>query len=138
MKLFFATALLLLISCRDKTAVPEGILPVAKMTDVMWDVMLADGLVASRYPTVPDSQKLDTSTLLYQQIAKAHNTTQQQLKQSLRFYESRPDLLQLIIDSLQKRAALPPAAYNNSDSQTAKKDSLSRKLFKKAIVRPPA
>lgn len=136
MRVFFSAFILLVASCRNKTAIPEGVLPVAKMTEVVWDLMLADGLVTSRYPTANDGLKLDTSVVLYQQIAAAHRTTQQQLKQSLRFYESRPDLLQAIIDTLQKRATLPPAAYRSDSTQAVKKDSPSRKLFKNPMVRP--
>jgi hypothetical protein len=136
MRLFFAILSLSLFSCDSKTAVPAGVLPAAQMTDVLWDVMLADGLVSYRYPSAREADKLDTSVVLYQQIAKAHGTTQQQLKKSLQFYESRPDLLQVIIDSLQKRSMTPAAAFN-ADTGRLKKDSLSRKLFRKPMV-PPA
>jgi hypothetical protein len=128
MRFFAAVFLLFLFSCRSKTAVPEGIIPVEKMTGVMWDLALADALVNHRYPTGIEAKKLDTSMVVYQQVAKAHGTTQRQLKQSLRFYEGRPDLLQIIIDSLQKRTLLPVAAY--------KKDSVSRKLFKNPMTSP--
>lgn len=135
MRLFFAVLLLPFFSCRSKTAVPEGILPVARMTDLLWDVMLADALVSNRYPTAADAKKLDTSVILYQQITKAHGTTQQQFKKSLQFYESRPDLLQRIIDSLQKRSTIPAIAYKH-DSTNQKKDTLDRKLFQKPMLRP--
>lgn len=113
----FAVVLLLffLLACGSKTAVPNGILPVPKMTDVLWDVMLADGLASHRYLT--DSVKrFDTSVILYQEIAAAHGTSQQQLRASLRFYESRPDLLQIILDTLQKRATLPLEALKSDTS----------------------
>jgi hypothetical protein len=48
--------------------------------------------------------------ILYPQIAKVHGTTQQQFKRSMQFYESRPDLLQQVIDSLQRRASIPMEA----------------------------
>src|SRR5215213_6253512 len=128
MKRVVAVSLLFLLSCRSKTAVPEGIIPVKEMTNLMWDLAVADALVNHRYPAYGEAKKLDTSMVLYQQIAKAHGTTQQQLKRSFQFYEGRPDLLQIIIDSLQKRALLPTAAFN--------KDSVkSRKPFPKPI--PP-
>jgi hypothetical protein len=85
MKLAAVISLLFLLSCGSKTAVPEGVIPIAKMTDVLWDVMLADGLVSYKYANDPRSRQFDTSVVLYQQVARAHGTTQQQLKQSLRF-----------------------------------------------------
>lgn len=135
MRIFFAVLLLAFFSCRNKTAVPEGVLPVAKMTDLLWDVMLADELVTQQYRTANEAHKLDTSVVLYQQIATAHGTTQQQFKASLRFYEGRPDLLQIIFDSLQKRSMMPAVVYKK-DSTHKKKDSLNRKLFQRPIVPP--
>ena len=89
----------------------------------MWDVMVADGLATQRYP-VDSFKRFDTSVVLYQEIAKAHSTTQAQLKKSLQFYEGRPDLLQTIIDSLQKRALLPTQA--SKKAAAIKKDSLKK------------
>lgn len=135
MRIFFAVFFLAFFSCRSKTAVPKDIIPVAKMTDLLWDVMLADELVVQRYRTAGEAQKLDTSTVLYQQIVKAHGTTQQEFKKSLQFYEGRPDLLQIIIDSLQNRSMIPAVTYKK-DTASSKKDSLSRKLFQRPMVRP--
>lgn len=138
MRIFFAALILLLASCRNKTAVPEGIIPVAKMTDLLWDVLMADELVTQRYRTANEAVRLDTSVVLYQQIAAAHGTTQQQFKKSLRFYQSRPDLLQIIFDSLQQRSTKPAVAFSDASDDTVnrEKDSLSRKLFQKPIVPP--
>lgn len=119
MKGCLAFALFLLLSCGNKTEVPQNVLPVAKMTNVLWDVMVADALASHRYP-VDTIKRFDTSVVLYQQIAKAHGTTQAQVKESLRFYEGRPDLLQVILDSLQKRATLPVEAIKKD---TSKKDT---------------
>jgi hypothetical protein len=113
---FVFVGLCLLLSCTNKSAVPKDVLPVAKMTDVLWDVMLADALANHRYP-LDTMKRFDTSTVLYQQIANAHGTTQARLKRSLQFYESRPDLLQGILDSLQKRATIPPAARPGDTSR---------------------
>ena len=125
MKGFFAVLLFVSFSCRSKTSVPEGILPIPQMTNLLWDVILADGLASYRYPA-DTLKRFDTSVVLYQQIARAHQTTQQQFKKSLQFYESRPDLLQIIVDSLQKRSTLPVQAY--------KKDTLKKPgLIKKPI-----
>jgi hypothetical protein len=128
MKLAAVISLLFLLSCGSKTAVPKGVIPIAKMTDVLWDVMLADGLISYKYPTITEAGKFDTSVILYQQLARAHGTTQQQLKQSLQFYESRPDLLHIIIDSLQKRSLIPVTAY--------KSDSVKKRPFKKPTLPP--
>lgn len=130
MRVFLRVVLLFsLLSCGNKTVIPTDVLPVAKMTDVLWDVLLADGLASYRYP-LDSLKRFDTSVVLYQEIAKAHGTSQQQLRNSLRFYEGRPDLFQIIIDSLQQRSTLPLEAY--------KKDTSVKKggLFHKPLGRP--
>jgi hypothetical protein len=109
MKQLLAAAALFLFSCSNKTAVPEGVLPVPKMAGLLWDVLLADELAGQRYPA-DTLKRLDTTMILYPQIAKVHGTTQQQFKRSMQFYESRPDLLQQVIDSLQRRASIPMEA----------------------------
>jgi hypothetical protein len=89
-------------------AVPDDVIPVKEMTNVMWDFMLADEMVYQRYPVDTSHIRFDTSLIIYPQIATAHKTTQQQFKKSMQFYQSRPDLLQIILDSLQQRATYQP------------------------------
>ena len=111
--------LLMLTACGKKEKIPAGILPVPQMTNVLWDLMLADEMVAMQYPVDTANVRFDTSLVLYSQVAKAHNTTQKQFQQSLQFYKKRPDLMQVIIDSLTARTVIP--AVTNKDSVT--KDS---------------
>ncbi|HUQ96216.1 MAG TPA: DUF4296 domain-containing protein [Chitinophagaceae bacterium] len=118
MKGMLALIIVLLLSCNDKAAVPKEIIPVPKMTNLLWDVMLADGLTNYRY-AADTIKRFDTSIVLYQQIAKAHGTTQKQFKKSMQFYEGRPDLLQIIFDSLQKRYSNPVPAIRQDTSQKA-------------------
>jgi len=127
-KVVVSTFLILLLACGSKTAVPKGLLPVPEMTNVLWDVMLADGLARYRYP-IDTVKQFDTSVVLYRQIAQAHGTTQEQFKKSLVFYESRPDLLQIIIDSLQKRSTISVHALS---------DTARKRPFKKQLVKPTA
>ena len=111
---------IIIFSCsKSKTAVPKDIIPVKTMTDILWDNLAADELVNARYPVDTGTKKFDTSVVLYQQIAKVHGTNQQQFKKSMQYYEGRPDLLQIIFDTLQSRTTsvvIPPT-----------KDSLKRK-----------
>lgn len=97
---------------------PEGILPPPQMTEVLWDVMRADEMVTMQFPVDTGTIRFDTSLILYKQIAKEHNTTQQQFKQSLQFYKDRPDLLLVIIDSLTARTALPPPVIDSTVKDT--------------------
>lgn len=102
-------------SCGRQTKVPDGVLTVKQMTDIFWDLMLADELVAYRFPSdLP--RRMDSATALYSQVVAVHKTTHGQLKSSLRFYEGRPDLLKVIFDSLNNRATAPLAPLKDSIS----------------------
>ena len=117
MKPFLILSLLFLLACGEKTNVPKDVLAVPQMTDVLWDMMLADELVANNLPIDTGSVRFDTSIVIYSQIAEAHNTTQAQFKKSLNFYKTRPDLMKVILDTLNNRTVLPPAEFNK-DSVT--------------------
>ena len=69
----------------------------------MWQVMQADAVVNRRAMTDTSLKRFDTSLLLYGQIFEAQKISADQFKKSVRFYEARPDLLQIIFDSLQHR-----------------------------------
>jgi hypothetical protein len=107
MRIVVILAVCALFSCGNKKEVPKEVLPPKEMTNVLWDVMLADELANKQYGYDASPVKLDTNIVLYQQIMQTHNTTQGQFKKSLQFYQSRPDLLQVILDTLQKRAEKP-------------------------------
>jgi hypothetical protein len=113
MRIVPVLAAFFIFSCGKNRGVPEGVLPVRNMTDIVWDLMIADELVAYRYPA-DLVKRLDSATAVYSQVAATHGTTKVQLQKSLRFYEGRPDLLQVIFDSLNKRASTPIAAKKDS------------------------
>lgn len=119
MRVLLLCCLLIAASCGKKEKIPEGIMPVPQMTNVLWDLMLADEIVASQYPVDTGNIRFDTSLVLYSQVAKAHNTTQKQFKQSLQFYKTRPDLMQVMIDTLTTRAILPVAIFKDSVTNNA-------------------
>jgi Domain of unknown function (DUF4296) len=107
--------ILLFLSCGQNKAVPDGVLPVRSMTEILWDLMVVDELVAYRYPA-DLMKRLDSATAVYTQVVAAHGTTRNQLQKSVRYYEGRPDLLQVIFDSLNKRAATPIPVKKDSIS----------------------
>ena len=106
MRIILFVIIFAFISCSKKTKVPEDIIPVPDMTNIMWDLMVADELVAYRYPA-DLVKRMDSATAIYTQLSAVHRTTQSEIKKSLRYYEGRPDLLQVIFDSLNKRATKP-------------------------------
>ena len=93
----------LLICCSPKEPIPNEVFPVKKMQAVLWDVMRADEI--ANYYKAKDStiDLLSKHIQLYDTIFSIHKVTKEDFKRSLQFYQSRPDLLKIILDSLQKK-----------------------------------
>ena len=103
-RLAFLLPFLFLYACSTKQSVPKDILPPAKMQSILWDTFRADEMAL--YYQFKDSSyaRLTKREELYQKIFQVHHITKDQFKRSLQFYQSRPDLLKTILDSLQKQS----------------------------------
>lgn len=111
------TSLLLvcfLFACSNKVKVPKGILPPNQMQKVMWEMVKADEWI--NFQSTADSafKRYSKSAVLYQTIFKNQHTTDSQFKTSFRYYQRHPDLMKIVLDSLQaesnrKQPILPKA-----------------------------
>jgi hypothetical protein len=118
-------AIILFTGCINKTKIPAEVLSQDKMRNVIWDLMRADEFI--------DKFTLKDSTLvlkeerikLYEQVFQLHGTSRETFKQSLTFYESRPDLLKPVTDSL--RVNEKKALQNQFNPQKPGIDSLKNK-----------
>ena len=70
------------------------------MRKIMWDLMRADAFVNDFVMKDSTRDRKRESMILYEKIFGIHSTTEESFKKSLSFYESRPDLLKVITDSL--------------------------------------
>ena len=84
--LFF---LFFFLSCTSKQKVPAGVLPVPKMSAIMWQVMQADAVVNRRAMADTSLKRFDTSLLLYGQIFEAQTMQPRSRKDINVFAESR-------------------------------------------------
>jgi hypothetical protein len=88
-------------ACSNRTGIPNDILPPDSMSRIMKDVIMAD-----EYSTVYISKdslqkdKLLANQHMLEGIFKIHHVSREEFQNSLRFYESRPDLNKEIFDSL--------------------------------------
>jgi len=100
-------ALLLFFSCKQKTKVPDTILPVNKMEKVLMDILLADEFYNQKQA---DSATIDSfnRTNLYKAVFTLHKTNKDEFRKSLNFYEGHPDLLKTILDSVRSKANKKP------------------------------
>jgi hypothetical protein len=111
-------SVLILSSCTAKQKVPKKIIPLSKAPAVFWDVMQADALVRNKALVDTGFRRMDTSIKLYSQVLQIHKVTQEQFRGSIKYYQSRPDLLQIIFDSLQHRTdAATKATVDSAKTQ---------------------
>ncbi len=100
--------ILLLASCANKKEVPENILPPEKMEAITWDLIRADGLLTYTIPADTTFPPLDKRTQTYHQVLQVHGVDRKAYQRSLKFYESRPDLLRIVFEKMQERTKQLP------------------------------
>jgi hypothetical protein len=99
-----------LFSCSDKEQLPSEVLPEQQMREVLWDLARVDEFV-NTFVRVSDSAKRAESARLYNEVYKIHETSKPEVDKSFTFYQSRPDLLQPILDSLSRREVIMRQIY---------------------------
>ncbi len=91
-----------LFACSSKTKVPKNILSQQEMNLVMWDLMRADEYTETYIMKDSSLNKKAETQKLYNQIFSLHGISNEKFQTSINFYQSRPDLLKQIIDSLRR------------------------------------
>jgi hypothetical protein len=88
-------------ACSNRTGIPGDVIPTDTMTRIMKDVILANEYSTAYFPkdTIRKDKMLANQELL-DGVFKIHHVTREEFKNSLHFYESRPDLNKKIFDSL--------------------------------------
>jgi hypothetical protein len=84
--------------------VPKDVLPRDKMGAVLYDIILADEWVD--FTRMHDSSYLNFSkrTAVYDSVFQLHTIKKEDYQKSMNYYQSRPDLLKEILDSIKTRA----------------------------------
>ena len=129
--------LCLLFACRDKSKIPTGILPKAKMEKVLWDMMLADRF-ASQFISRDTAKKNITEETFkaYAQVFSINNISREEFVKSYKFYMTRPDLSRDIMDTILQRSNrlkeenYKPRMANPPDSMPKVVDSVRRDSLK--------
>ncbi len=68
----------------------------------MWDMIQADGFASYSLDTM--MRKPAKRMELYRTVLNTHKLSQEAFQKNIHFYESRPDLLKIVLDSLQQMA----------------------------------
>ena len=132
----FFLLIILIISnfgCIRDNKVPKDVIPQNQMRKIMWDLMRADAYVTDFIMKDSTCDKKVESIKLYEKIFSIHSTTRETFKKSLAFYQSRPDLLKVINDSLridEKKSQDPDEKKPQIDTPL-RKMRLNKKLIEK-------
>lgn len=115
---------LLITSCNNKT-VDTDVLPSSKMQEILSDLMKADQFVTYFVALSDTGVDKDVESIkLYQQIFDIHGITKVQYEKSLFYYQSHPDLLKVIMDSISKQVVMNPVQATPAIDTSLKKDSV--------------
>jgi hypothetical protein len=93
-------AVLLMPGCADKDALPSGVLSREDMQKVLWDMIQADqysGYLARDSAHI--NVKLE-DLRLYDQVFQLHHISREKFTRSYKYYMTRPDLTQVLLDSM--------------------------------------
>ena|SRR5436190_4154245 len=120
--------------CTRNDKIPKEIILQNEMRKIMWDLMRADAYVSDFIMKDSSRDRKAESDTLYEKIFDIHSTTQETFKKSIAFYESRPDLLKVITDSLridEKNAQQYPDTKKPRLDTTLRKMKFNKKLIEK-------
>jgi hypothetical protein len=93
--------LIMLTACSNRTGIPNGIIPPDSMQGIMKDVIVAEQFSnTSFFKDSTKNDKVKANQDLLATIFKMHHISKESFRESLLFYESRPDLNKKIFDSL--------------------------------------
>jgi len=111
--------LVLFAACKDKNSTPTGVLSKKKMQEVVWDMMRADQFLADYVLNKDTSLNKTTESLkYYQEIFALHKISKDQFQHSFSYYQSRPDLLKEIMDSINAPEKVAPITPVQVDAPT--------------------
>lgn len=96
-RIFFT--LCVLFSCKGKKQLPPDVIPLNKMKVIVWEMEVADQQASDRYFLSKDSTRME-ATSLYQQVFAKHKTGKADFYKSFTYYESNPDIMKVLFDSV--------------------------------------
>ncbi len=92
-------ALVILVACRNKS--PENeVLSLNDMKTVLWDLQNADAWF-NQIPNIDSLHKTHKMNIqLYEQVFVSNKTTKKQFYTSYQYYQTRPDKMKILMDSV--------------------------------------
>lgn len=87
-------------SCKDKNALPTGILDKEKMQVVLWDVMRAEAFTNNFIKKDSTKNLVLEDAKLQHQIFAIHQVTKDEFYTSYDYYRIHPELMSEVLDSI--------------------------------------
>lgn len=107
MRWLFAIGIVLMVvyvGCTNQYKVPGDVLPKEKMEKVLWDMIVADRYSAAFLVKDTTKNIKEETFKLYAQVFSIHKISRQQFIKSFKWYMERPDISQVMLDSLATHA----------------------------------
>lgn len=107
---FILVAFLVFVACRKKPKVGEP-LAINDMKTIMWDIETAD-VWFNQIPLTDSVHKTRQMNIqLYEQVFASHNITRKQFYNSYQYYQTRPDKMKVLMDSVVAYGERVKASY---------------------------
>lgn len=109
--------ILFLISCGND--VPDDVLPPEKMQVVMTDMLLAEGFAENFLVMDSSKKREDWFAQEYSKVIAIHKISQEQFRNSLKYYKKHPELFKEVIDTVYQRGQrMRDQGYQRANSKT--------------------
>ncbi len=92
--------LLFLASCSHSSKSPNNILAFEEMQKVTWDCLQTDEFLLNYIFKDTLIKKDSIAAIKYEEIFKLHKTSKEQFFESLKYYQSKPDIYKALMDSI--------------------------------------
>ncbi|WP_276500457.1 DUF4296 domain-containing protein [Terrimonas pollutisoli] len=118
----------IVFSCSNKDKLPAGILSRQKMREVVWDMSrtaeFLNGFVFNKDSSI---DKIAESEKWYNKVYQLHKTTKKEFERSYSYYQSHPDLMRELLDSLSKKT-MPIRPPKPTKDSTILSDSIKKRI----------
>ena len=131
MRYFLVTCFFFLFfSCSNRDKVPANVLSPKKMQSVLWDMLRVDQFIVNYVARDTLLDKKQESIRLYEQVFKIHKISREEFQKSLDFYQNRPDLLKVILDSIfNNQKTMMEKVHQPKHDSLPNLDSIRKKLI---------
>jgi hypothetical protein len=94
----------LVLSCKQESKPPNNVIGKAGMQELMWDLLRADAFITG-FGGKGDTtfNQLKESVMIYREVFAIHKTNKEEFKKSLDWYQKHPEVMKIILDTLQSR-----------------------------------